>query len=218
MTKQRRAVSEVIVSLLLLAITVVGGLLVFGLVSSNDSISGLEGNIEEAGKRGTAVKAIGFDTRNGCNLAGIAVLDNVINNCQDAPPDLDGLKLCTVSCSSNNEDKIVIKIRNTSIGTLTIHALFVNEIAHTFDTNNNGVTLAANNLPSAGEFSIISDSADVKFSSPQFLAGQDARLIIKLDSTVNGSANIELTEGIRIDIQASDFDPVRFIIPAGSVR
>jgi len=221
MTKQRRAISEVIVSLLLLAITVVGGLLVFSLVSSNESIGGLEGNIEEAGKRGTAVKVIGFDTRNGCNLSGIADLDNVTGNCASA--DADGLKLCTVTCINNGQDTIVIKIRNTSIGILTIHGVFVNEISHVWDTDSIAKTLgtdsmAGETIPSTGEFSLISDSALLQFSSPEFLSGQDTRLIIKLKSTVNGSDDIELTEGIRIDIQASDFDPVRFIIPAGTAR
>jgi len=76
MTKQRRAVSEIIASLLLLAITVFGGILVFTLVSSNESITGLEENIEEAAKRGTSVKVIGFDTRDGNDLSDISDLDN----------------------------------------------------------------------------------------------------------------------------------------------
>ena len=206
MTKQRRAISEVIVSLLLLAITVVGGLLVFAIVTGNDSIGSMGESIDEAGNRGTAVKAVGFDTRDGLDLSSISDLDNNVNG-----------ELTT------GTDFIVIKIRNTSVGLLTIHGLFVNEITHTWDTESIGKTLGTGmgeTLPIAGEFSIISDSNSnlVQFSAPEVLAGQDIRLIIKLKSTVNGGSEIKLTEGIRIDIQASDFDPVRFIIPAGAAR
>jgi len=202
MTKQRRAISEVIVSLLLLAITVLGGLLVFSLVTSNESIAGLEGNIEQAGKRGTAVKLIGFDTRDGNDLSSLSELDN------------DGVAPLRLT---KNTDFIVVKIRNTSVGTLTIHGVSVNEVSHTWDLESIGKTLGTDlgdTLPIAGEFSMISDFADVQFSTPELLAGQDARLIIKLSNSL--TADIQLTEGIRIDIQASDFDPVRFIIPAGS--
>lgn len=202
MTKQRRAISEVIVSLMLLAITVVGGLLVFTIVTGNESIPSMGESIDEAGNRGTAVKAVGFDTRDGLNLSSIADLDNNVNG-----------ELTT------GTDFIVIKIRNTSVGLLTIHGLFVNEITHTWDTESAGDATSVD-LPDAGEFSIISESNLnlVQFSAPEVLAGQDVRLIIKLKSTVNGGSEIKLTEGIRIDIQASDFDPVRFIIPAGSAR
>lgn len=202
MTKQRRAISEVIVSLMLLAITVVGGLLVFAIVTGNEDIASIGGSIDEAGNRGTAVKAVGFDTRDGLNLSSIDDLDNNVNG-----------ELTT------GTDFIVIKIRNTSVGLLTIHGLFVNEIDHTWDTESAGDATSVD-LPDAGEFSIISDSNSnlVQFSTPQVLVGQDVRLIIKLKSTVNGANEVKLTEGIRIDIQASDFDPVRFIIPAGSAR
>jgi len=206
MTKQRRAISEVIVSLMLLAITVVGGLLVFTIVTGNESIPSMGESIDEAGNRGTAVKAVGFDTRDGLDLSSIADLDNNVNG-----------ELTT------GTDFIVIKIRNTSVGTLTIHGVFVNEIDHTWDVESIGKTLGTGGgetLPIAGEFSVISDSNLnlVQFSAPEVLAGQDIRLIIKLKSTVNGGNEVKLTEGIRIDIQASDFDPVRFIIPAGTAR
>ena len=199
MTKQRRAISEVIVSLLLLAITVLGGLLVFSLVTSNESIAGLEGNIEEAGKRGTAVKIVGFDTRDGTGLSSISNLDNNVNG-----------ELTT------GTDFIVVKIRNTSIGNLIIHGVHVNEVSHTWDSSSGGNTLVSGSVPSDGQFSMISDSGLVQFSTPELLAGQDSRLIIALSSGITD--NILLTEGIRIDIQASDFDPDRFIIPAGSAR
>jgi len=124
MTKQRRAVSEVIVSLLLLAITVLGGLLVFAVVSNNDSITGLEENIEQAGKRGTAVKVIGFDTRNGPILSSIPDFGNST-----------GDQVLTAGT-----DSIVVKIRNTSVGNLTIHGVFVNETSHTWDSSTSGKT------------------------------------------------------------------------------
>jgi len=203
MTKQRRAVSEIIASLLLLAVTVVGGLLVFGLVSSNESIAGLEDSIEESGNRGSFAKVIGFDTRDGDGLSSISGFDN------------DGLD----DELTIGTDSIVVKIRNTSIGSLTIHGISVNEVTHTWDDDTAGVTFVGgtgSTHPAAGEFSMISDSALVQFSTPELLAGQDARLIIALSSSI--TADIELTEGIRIDIQASDFDPARFIIPAGTAR
>jgi len=218
MNKSRRAVSEIIGSMVLLAITVVGGILAWIVIVDSDVMSGISDQVLESAKSAGAVKIIGFDTRNGCNLLGIGVLDNVTGDCASA--DADGDKLCTVTCSANGNDTIMVKIRNTSTGTIFINSVLVNEVNHVFDDDTAGVNLDAVNQPSAGEYSIISTSnSDLEqFSLREILDGQDARLIIKLDSAVNGSDDIELTEGIRINISASEFEVDTFIIPAGTTR
>jgi len=219
MTKSRRAISAIITSLMLLAITVVGGIIAWVLISDTNVIAGLSENVE-SGKKAKAVKIVGFDTRNGCALSGIDGLDNVTGAC--ASTDADGEKLCTTSCPNNGEDSIVINVRNITFKSIQINRLEINEVSHIFDTNSVGnVVGTGGTVPSAGEFSIIpnvSAGSLLQFSSPEIKAGQDVRLVINLASTVNGTDDIELTEQIRINIRPSDFEFDRFIIPAGTAR
>ena len=221
MTKSRRAISGIITSLMLLAITVVGGIIAWVLISDTNVIGGLSENVE-SGKKAKAVKIVGFDTRNGCALSGIGGLDNVTGAC--ASTDADGEKLCTTSCTANGnrEDSIVINVRNITFKSIQINTLEINEVSHIFDTDSVGnVVGTGGTVPDTGEFSIIPNASAgslLQFSSPEIKAGQDVRLVITLDSTVNGADDIELTEQIRINIRPSDFEFDRFIIPAGTAR
>lgn len=200
MNKSRRAVSEIIASLVLLAITVVGGIAAFAIVTDSVAMQNInEQVIESAKTTAGSVKIIGFDTRDGTGLSGITGLDN------------DGDGVLTADA-----DFIVVKIRNTTTTFVLINNVHINEVKHVFDGT--VITVDANSRPAAGNFAIISPSAEVTFATADVLQQQDVRLVIALDSSID---DIKLTEGIRIDISASgtaELDFARFIIPAGTAR
>ncbi len=201
MNKSRRAVSEIIGSLVLLAVTIVGGILVWIVISDSDVMSGISDQVLESTKSAGAVKIVGFDTRDGNDLSGITSLDN----------DGDG-------SLTTGTDFIVVKIRNTTTGFIVINSLLINEFNHVFNGTVTTLDPSINEIPDPGNFVIISTSAAVTFESAKVLDGQDARLVIALASGINGADDIELTEGIRINISASEFEVDTFIIPAGTAR
>ena len=198
MNKSRRAVSEIIGSLVLLAITVVGGIAAFAFVSDSGVMQSINEEVIESTKTASkAVKIIGFDTRDGNDLSGITSLDN----------DGDGVL-------TTGTDFIVVKIRNTTTSFVLINNVHINEVKHVFNGTETTIDSSTLEIPDPGNFAIISSSAAVTFESAKVNQGQDVRLIIALDSSID---DIKLTEGIRIDISASD-DIDRSIIPAGTAR
>ena len=197
MTKLRRAISGIIATLILLAVTVVGGILVWVMVTDT-GVMEISQNVESA-ERGSAVKIIGFDTRNGLDLLGITSLDN------------DGGAAGVLTAGT---DFIVVKVRNTTSRDIFVNSLQINEVRHVFDGA--GGDLGPGNLPSEGNFSIIFSFNETQFSEPRIRDGHDVRLIIALSDTI--ADDIALTEGIRIDIGATEFEIDRFIIPAGTAR
>lgn len=213
----RRAVSEIIVTLMLLAITVVGGMLIWNIFSGSDAFN-IGAIIAIPQQSAGGVKIIGYDTRNGCDLSGISILDNVASNCSSA--DLDGDKLCTVSCPNNGNDFIVLTVRNPTINSLTINSVQINEIIHDWDNANAGETLSTTSqLPAAGKFKIIPPPnvtpVTIK-SSASIEAGSDTQLIIRLSSSIN--PDIALEKPIKVIIDVSGFEPTTLIILSGSTR
>ena len=204
----RRAVSEVIASLLLLAITVVGGIIVWTMVSDTDIMTtGIIIDSPEAFN----VKIIGFDTRDGLKLSGITGLDNTFDK--------------TLTSGS---EYIVLTIRNPNSQSVQIHNVMVDLATYTWDETTAGAALSSG--PVAGKFSIIPKSGDdltiVQQSTTTINEGSDVRLVIKL------SADIKLYEitdpeplvadkklfqrPIPIEINTGIFDTKTFVIPGGS--
>ena len=199
-----RAVSEVIASLLLVAITVVGGIIIFAIVSDGPEV------VTDPPEPFN-VKIIGFDTRDGTDLSGIAGLDNTFDK-----------------TLTGGSEYIVLTIRNPNFESVQIHNVMVDLVTHTWDETTAGQPLSSS--PGAKKFSIVSIFADditfVQQSTTSVNAGSDVKLVIKL------GADIKLYEKqdegkplderklfqrpITIDIGTGTFDTKPFVIPAGS--
>jgi len=218
--KKRRAVSEIIGTLLLVAITVVGGIAVLNFVQTSDIIESSETiSSEEAA---ISIKITGYDTRDSTDLSGILSLDNNLDQ-----------KLCTASCLSTQNDipsasgteYIVLKIRNDGTGSAYLGSIFVNNIVHTWDSATAGVSFVMTANPSggesplAGQYSIIPTSNTLPItqeSNTELKAGNDRRIVIKLSSSI--TSDIDLTSAIRIIIDAGRADPFNFVISSGSTQ
>jgi len=112
--QKRRAVAEVISTLLLVAITVVGAVILTTFLDE----AFISGSLAASGSDSTlkTIKLIKYDSRDGGNLLGLVGLNNTspVTNPTD-------LKLCRESCTSNANPRtggtefIVIQIENRSV-------------------------------------------------------------------------------------------------------
>jgi len=218
--KKRRAVSEIIGTLLMVVITVVGGIAVLNFVQNSDIIESSETiSLEEDA---ISVKITGYDSRDSGDLSGISTMDNSLNQ-----------KLCTTSCSgSSNQipansgtEFIVLKIRNDGTGSAYLGSIFVNNVLHTWDSTTAGVALDASSdtttgqYPRDGQYSIIPTSNTLPItqeSDTELNTGNDRRIVIKLSASI--TSDIDLSRAIRILIDAGSTDPFNFVISSGGTQ
>ena len=192
--QSRRAISDIIVSLLLVAMTVIGGIIIFGIVRDSGVAENVTSELSQPLTFEGAIKISAYDARDGADLSGITNIDNA----------------CGSLCKLTNGEHIVLKIVNNNPNSIFISDVIVNEVSHTFDTS---LPPAAN-----GKFSIIpgtSDQGTTPQSTNEILAGKSVKMIIRLGDDVS---DISLNDAIRIKIDATGFDLQNFIITAGHTR
>jgi len=218
--KKRRSVSEIIATLLMIAITVVGGIVILSFVQDSN-ITQTSENISSK-EAAISVKITGYDSRDSSDLSGISSMDNNLDQ-----------KLCTNSCSGNpnqipsnsGTEFIVLKIRNDGTGSAYLGNIFVNNIIHAWDSATAGVAFDASSDPSAGksprdgQYSIIPTSNGLPItqeSNTELKAGTDRRIVVKLSASIN--PDIQLNSAIRIIIDAGSTAPFNFVISTGSTQ
>jgi len=220
--KKRRAVAEVISSLLLVAITVVGAVILTSFLDE----AFISGGLATSGSDSTikTIKLIRYDSRDGGNLMGYANLNNT------SPVDQ---KLCRVSCSGapntnpagSGSEFIVIQIENQSVNPIFLHDVWLSNSTHTWDANtaNNDLDLGTpGGYPGDGKFSIL--TADLSPSHPDYLlqregnqiqSGESVNLIIKLDVD---NPDIALSKTIRAQFNVGANQLSEFLIESGGAQ
>jgi flagellin-like protein len=222
--KKNRAVSEVISSLLLVTITVVGAVILTTFLDETFVSGGLAvSSTNDNSIKG--IKLIAFDTRDGSDLMGYANLDNGIS-----VGNTDH-KLCRESCNvapDNRPDNggtefMVIQIENNNVNSIFIEDVGLNDVNYDWDVNTNGIPLdgsasdaSGGDYPSSGMFSIVSsnDSTDTQ-QTAEVLGGQKVNLIIKLDSE-NPDIQLSKTMQIKINIGAPSLS--KFLVESGGAQ
>ena len=202
---KRRGVSEIIVSLLLMAITVIGAVMVFGVFQGSgvtENISGLAGSTQSEQK--ASLQIIGYDTRNSSNLAGLNI-DNTVGTTTI---------LCALSCVSGTTDMIVLQIRNAGTEEFSVDHVSINEVTHTWSGANSGQSISSF-PPSAGTFKILPSTATTISSTQTIHAGNDATLVIRLSGTLS---DVLLIDTMRVLVNPSSGEPAFYIIPAGGIK
>jgi len=196
----KRAVSDIIVTLLLVAITVVVGIIMFGIVKDTGVAESVTSEVSQPLTFEGGIKISAYDARDGADLSGITSIDNT----------------CDDPCKLTSGEHIVLKITNNSPNSIFLNDVIVNEVSHLRDS-----TLSGNAVePSEGKFIII-DHTNPDSGSPQIKTtveingGTSVRLIIGLDDDLD---DISLNDAIRIKIDATGFDLQNFIITAGHAR
>jgi len=221
--RKRRAVAEVISSLLLVAITVVGAVILTAFL--NDSF--IQGGLAASGSDSTVktIKLVKFDSRDGGNLLGLVGLNNTSVS---FPIDQ---KLCRESCSPNTSPSsggtqfLVIQIENRSVNPIFLHDVWLGNASHSWDpfTINNELKpdgdVSLGDFPGDGQFSIfpVGGTIGTIIQNPdnQIQSGQRVNLLIKLD---NNNPDIALSKTIRTQFNIGANQLSEFLIESGSAQ
>ncbi|WP_148703912.1 hypothetical protein [Nitrosopumilus piranensis] len=219
MSCKKRGVSEIIATLMLMSISLIGTVLVLSFFQNAD-IANIVGSSEVESSL-KSIQLVGYDTRDSLGLSGISSLSNI----------LDAKGLCTTSCSSNPDlipinsgtEFVVLDLRNNGGESIFLSSLVINDIKHTFDSATSGAVLDASvnaatctlscPYPKAGKFSIVPISDNTQKSTNEIVVGQEVRLVIKLSSDI--SSDIKLTKPLVVQIDTNRLDQEVFIVPTG---
>jgi flagellin-like protein len=228
--KKRRAVAEVISSLLLVAITVVGAVVLTTFLDE----AFISGGLAATGSDSTikTVKLIKYDSRDGGNLMEYANLNNTLSS----PPEL-----CRSSCISNNisnpntnpanagSEFMVIQIENQSLNPIFLHNVWLGNVTHVWDSNSATFDLDASvpsslsgDFPGDGTFSIL--TADLSPSHLDYLlqredneiqSGESVNILVKLDVD---NPDIQASKTIRTQFNIGANQLSEFLIESGGAQ
>ena len=175
----QRAVAPIIATLLMVAISVVGGILIFVFAQGFFTDTNIQSpNIE-------SIEIFGYDARDVAAATGMEPHNSFDSDGNGVPNNLMTTVGSTVAGVLGDADEIVIYIRNKGSGPVTIDTIRV------YGTDYRWAGSAA--LADSQEFSISTngddDAADMT-TSPVLEAGQEATVIIVYESDTNGSIKI----------------------------
>lgn len=218
--ENRHAVSEVITTVLLLAITVVGATMVYTIFQG--TIAGNNIGSISLQKAPASIILIGYDTRIAL-ASSTTPLEGIPNLYNVAGPQNT---LCASSCSSTSlpsaggTDFIVLQFRNQGASSINLYGITINEVVYGWDGTTAGVTLnpsgTLGSYPSGGKYSLVSSSSQLtQFKNPAISANSDVLIVVKLGSSSKVN-DIPLSSVIRITTNIGDIKTnTAFIVPAG---
>ena len=231
-SEKRRGAAEVISSLLLVAITVVGAVILTSFLDET-FVAGSLGTSSGSDSLIKSVKLVAFDTRDGSNLMNLQNLNNT------SPTDQI---LCRNSCSLNpnlspsagGTEFIILQIENNGVNPIFLHNIYLDGVNHTWDSTTSGIPLnpsgSINNgdFPSDGTFSIFPVNCDIgvgcdstvptnfrQFEEKQIPSGQTVNLLIKLDNT---NPDIPLSKTIRTQFNLGEKYLSDILIESGGAQ
>ena len=220
--KKRRAVADIISTMMLMGITVTGATTLTYFM--NDAfVSGNLGTVSTLESSSLNLLLLSYDTRDSFSLLTLADIDNenILNRF-----------LCGVTCSvapneipeSGGTEFIVLQIKNNGIDSIFLEYVAINNVIHSWDSSTSSVQLDAstNDLvggkyPADGMFSIlpVGGTPIIQNENIQIQSGQTVNILIKLGSD---DSDIQLNKGIRILLNTGGIHPVEFLIESGDAR
>ena len=221
--KNRRGASEIISTMMLMGITIVGAVILTYFV--NDAF--INGNLASASSLNSSsenISLLAYDTRDSYSLLTLLNVDN----------DSTGF-LCRVTCNvapansipeNGGTEFIVLQIQNSGFDTIFLEDITINNVIHTWDASTSGITLDAlddyltgtnREYPADGMFSILRVGSNpiIQNENIQIQSGQTVNLLIKLDSV---EPDIQLNKGLRILLDTGGIYPTEFFIETGDAR
>ena len=225
--KKRRGVAEIISTMMLMAVTVIGALTLTyfvndGFVSGNlGTVSALDSSLN--------ILLLAYDTRDSSSLLSLLDVDNdlkIVNDTKGNPI------LCGVTCSvppnaipeSGGTEFVVLQVQNNAIDSIFLEDITINGVVHSWDSSTSGVQLDASiNAPLSGKyptdemFSILSVGSTpiIQSDSIQIQGGKIVNLLVKLGPA---DSDIQLNKGIHVFLDTGGSQPVEFLIKSGDVR
>lgn len=219
--RKRRGVAEVISTLLLVVITVVGAVILTSFIDES-FVSGSQAVVSGTDTTIKTIRLLAYDTRNG---EALMEPEYFLNNTNTVIAD----KLCRQSCladtapSNGGSNFLIFQIENRSIRSIFINNVILGGISHTWDKDTSNTSLdfgapdsSLGNYPSDGQFSVLStDPLDLIQGDNEIAGGQTVNLLLKLDTTNN---DIELSKTMRVQVNIGDMSLANFLIETGDTR
>lgn len=219
--QKRRGVAEVISTLLLVAITVAGAVVLTSFIDE----SFVSGSLAVTSGTDTTIKTIrllAYDTRNGEELMGPGTYNLDNTNTQVAN------KLCRSSCTANTipsddgSNFMIIQIENRGINPIFVKNVILDGVDHTWDSTTFDTPLTfvagppSGDYPLDGQFSVLSSNpTDTTQGSREIAGGQAVNLLVKLDTT---NSDIELSKSVRAQVNIGENTLADFLIETGDAR
>ena len=178
----RRAVAPIIATLLMVAISVVGGILIFVFAQGFFTDTNIQTPTIES------LEIFGYDARDQADLK-----THIFDPTVASPDEDDGLATLSVAPTAStlglqDDDAITLFVRNKGSGAVTIDTIKVFGAVYTFDVT----TPATAAVPASQKFSVSLDGLPLTAvsTSPVIGPGQDATIIIAYEETTNGAVKI----------------------------
>jgi len=221
---KRRAVAEVIGSLLLVVITVAGAVLLTTFLDE----SFVSGGMAVSSSTDSTIKTLklrAYDTRDGENLMGYSNLSN-----HHDLNDLNSLKLHRFGATPNTlpnsglgSEVLVLQIENRSVNPIFLKNIYLDNISHVWDSSTSGINLEPSGSPGSGDypadgtFSILSsDTNDLTQNEDnQIQNGETVNVLVKLDAI---NPDIALSKTIRVQLNIGANSLAEFLIESGDAR
>ena len=226
--QKKRAVAEVISSLLLVAITVIGAVILTTFL--DDAF--ISGGLTASGSDITVktIKLIKYDSRDGGNLMEFTNLNNTNATSQI---------LCREDCfafpnanpvGSGGSEFLVIQVENRSVNPIFLQDIWLGNVTHSWDRFSAGADLKMDDassvtnggFPADGTFSILPVDTSEQCPDPQkqcsenqIQSGQRVNLLIKLDTD---NPDIQLSKTIRAQFNIGANQLSGFLIESGGAQ
>ncbi len=219
---KRRGVSETIGTMLIIAVTVAGAVLISN-VMQNMALPFSSG-ADTSSVRPESLRLIGYDTRDSVNLSDVSNLNNDFNQLLLTT----GATAAEKIPSQGGTEFIVVHLRNTSINSVFLHNVFINNQGHTWDTVAAGQVLdptftgvTTGQFPADGKFSIIpitngTGSTITQLATNEVVGDVEVRVIVKLSGNI--PQDIGMWDSLRILVNYGGTEPAEFIVLSGDAK
>ena len=217
----RRAVSETIGTLLIIAITVAGAVFISN--AMQNSFFPYDSGSATTEVRPENVQLIGFDTRDSVNLSDITDLNN----------QFDQLLNTTTSVvdkipSEEGTEFIVLHLRNRSINSVYLHNVLIDNVGHSWDSVAAGNVLVptftgvtTGQFPADGKFSILpmhngTGPTITQKATNEIFGDEEVRVVVKLSGSI--PQDIGMWDSMRILVNYGGSEPAEFIVLSGDAK
>lgn len=224
--KQRRAVADIISTMLLMGVTVTGASTLTYFM--NDAfVTGTLGTATTLDASSLNVLLLAYDTRDASSLMSLNSIDN---------ENIDNKFLCGVTCSvppnliprhnpggNGGTEFIVFQIQNNDLNPFYLQHVIINDVVHSWDPlTGTDITLDASasdplsgKYPSDGMFSIIPSGTLLQKSSTQIQNGEIVNILVKLGPD---DSDIDLKSGIQVKLNVGKIHLIEFVLESGDAR
>ena len=219
---KRRGVSETIGTMLIIAVTVAGAVMISN-VMQNMALPFSSG-ADTSSVRPESLRLIGYDTRDSVNLSDVSELNNDFNQLLLTT----GATAAEKIPSQGGTEFIVLHLRNTSINSVFLHNVFINNQGHTWDTVAAGDDLipthdtpTTGQFPADGKFSILPITNGTanpikQMATNEVVGDQEVRVLVKLSGNI--PQDIGMWDSLRILVNYGGTEPAEFIVLSGDAK